>query len=95
MISLLQDMKKHKFIVMIIACIICGYVAISLTGFLASNASDNDNVSDTWLWLLNAKIDIKKEFLKSVQIDKYKDNKVMLAKIQFIQNCVKKIKTVD
>ena len=57
--------------------------------------SDNDNVSDTWLWLLNAKIDIKKEFLKSVQIDKYKDNKVMLAKIQFIQNCVKKIKTVD
>lgn len=54
MISLLQDMKKHKFIVMIIACIICGYVAISLTGFLASNASDNDNVRYSFVKLTDS-----------------------------------------
>ena len=48
-----------------------------------------DNIEDTWLWLLNANIDIKKEFIASVQIDRYKNDKVALAKIQFIKNCIK------
>ena len=44
MISLLQDMKKHKTLVMIVAFVICVYVSLSLTGFLSARASDNDNV---------------------------------------------------
>ena len=57
--------------------------------------SNSDKVDDNWLWLLNANVKIKEEFLASVKLDKYKNNKVALAKIQFIKNCVEKIKTVD
>ena len=49
-----------------------------------------DRINDTWLWLLNATIDIKRQFIDSIQIDKYKGNKVIFAKILYIQECINK-----
>lgn len=64
------------------------YVGNIFTDF--NTLSNSDKTDDNWLWLLNANVKIKKEFLTSVQLDKYKNNKVALAKIQFIKNCVEK-----
>jgi len=52
--------------------------------------TETDKMSDTWLWLLNATIDIKKQFINSIQIDKYKVNKIDYAKILYIQECINK-----
>lgn len=49
-----------------------------------------DRINDTWLWLLNATIDIKKQFIDSIQVDKYKENKTDFAKILYIQECINK-----
>ena len=49
-----------------------------------------DRIDDTWLWLLNATIDIKRQFIDSIQVDKYKGNKIDFAKILYIQECINK-----
>ena len=51
--------------------------------------TEQHNIEDTWLWLLNASIDIKKRYLETVQVERYKNDKITLAKIQFIKKCVK------
>lgn len=51
----------------------------------------NDNAMEMWLFLLNASLDIKKQFIESVNLEHFKHTKVTDAKIQFIQNCVNKV----
>lgn len=51
--------------------------------------TEQHNIEDTWLWLLNASIDIKKHYLETIQVERYKNDKITLAKIQFIKKCVK------
>ena len=50
----------------------------------------NNNAMEMWLFLLNASLDIKKQFIESVNLEHFKHTKVTDAKIQFIQNCVNK-----
>lgn len=51
----------------------------------------NNNAMEMWLFLLNASLDIKKQFIESVNLEHFKHTKVTDAKIQFIQNCVNKV----
>lgn len=51
----------------------------------------NDNAMEMWLFLLNASLDIKRQFIESVNLEHFKHTKVTDAKIQFIQNCVNKV----
>ena len=51
----------------------------------------NGNAMEMWLFLLNASLDIKRQFIESVNLEHFKHTKVTDAKIQFIQNCVNKV----
>jgi hypothetical protein len=59
------------------------------TQFNTLTKEDMTDSMDSWLWLLNSTIDIKREFIASVDRNKYHGDKVALAKLDFITKCVK------
>lgn len=56
-----------------------------------NNIENSSEFNDTWLFLLNATIAIKKQFIDSVDIGRFKNDKVSMAKVLFIRNCVNKV----
>lgn len=51
--------------------------------------SVNDDVSDAFLWLMNSTIENKQQFIDSISdISKFKTDKVLYAKYNFIKKCV-------
>lgn len=58
------------------------------TQFNTLTRKDLNEDMDSWLWLLNATVDIKQQFITSVDKSKYGNDKVAWAKIEFIANCV-------
>ena len=56
-----------------------------------NNIENSSEVNDTWLFLLNSTIAIKKQFIDSVDIGRFKNDKVSMAKVLFMRNCVNKV----
>ena len=50
----------------------------------------NSKPHETWLFLLNASIDIKKQFIESTSIKNFMYTKTNRARILFIKNCIEK-----
>ncbi len=55
-----------------------------------NNLTKNDSTNDSWLFLLNASIDIKKQFIESTSIKNFMYTKTNRARILFIKNCIEK-----
>ena len=55
-----------------------------------NSLTKNDNTNDSWLFLLNASIDIKKQFIESTSIKNFMYTKTNRARILFIKNCIEK-----
>jgi len=50
--------------------------------------TENDNIKDTWLWLLNANIENKKNFIDNLSKGWNMKTKTDIARIEFIKKCV-------
>ena len=52
--------------------------------------TENDNIKDGWLWLLNANIENKKNFINNLSNGWNMKTKTDIARIEFIKKCVNK-----
>ena len=52
--------------------------------------TENDNIKDGWLWLLNANIENKRNFIDNLSKGWNMKTKTDMARIEFIKKCVNK-----